>query len=1144
MSGPVSLSQRFRNTGAAMIKYANNALTLDEDSIRRLAVNHSGVLGSFYDVRTDQILKTLPLGKTPTTKIIPVEVVRCTVMNSDTFDCQKLFHDIGIHDELWLNVILNIVPGEGMLSLVNYSFPSNQNIRFFYYYYSGQHESIKFAPKVVRQYIPREIPKINATHIISGIKSGIQVFAVLELSSNNETSLDILFQEICKRLTTDKFELKTAEKISLSRIKIIEIFSNTPELTQIHQLPVLLDSITIKMPHAYRYHPLEYSLRDIKWFYPNHSAEEDKFILLEPSFHRSVKQYLLQLSTQKPELVIPIEQEARNAMEEYSQAQLNIVQNKIKKALTTYPQETTRICDLIIKVRKGILSYEQATITLTKKFNILLPNEINIPTKHSQASPNNENFISDFQQKNNKDSNITNEQPTSINEKITPPKPLVLPNKNIPTDHSQVPANNKNSVNNFQQKNTEDSNPSSEQPKSTKKTHTSWQPPVSSNENMSANDSQASTNNKKRTNDLQQKNTKNSNIPNKQSNNIDETVTPMKSPISVNEIHISVLSEKLAHDQKPNSLSNMPSISISELVQSSKNQSNDNERLLGSPSLKNSSSSNNQFPLNEYFNGEQMQDHLPELQTQSTSDLTPSTKQQVDTLPSLPTTNYINVLLLGESGVGKSTFINAFVNYLQFETFEAARSSDPVILMPVSFLLTVGHSFEEQIVKFGDADSNEDYDHPGQSVTQHCKSYVFKIDTHTYFRIIDTPGMGDTRGLDQDDYNMQHILSFINNLSHLNAICILLKPNESKLNIVLRSYFTHLLNFLSENARHNIIFCFTNTRSTFFAPGDTAPLIKKMINNLPTKDIPFNKSNVFCFDNEAFRYLIALQNKIEFDTYEEEEYQTSWKVSVTESNRLFQYISETLDPYDHSQWQSIEHLQIKISQRIFPILETMRNMLRNIILKKEKHSKTQIKLNLVIIPQSSDISYETKRTSKQHSNIWSLPDDLYLVYDEYDEYDCILKKHIDDNYILKYEITYEEDEQSDIEMKSNYNQLKEVVFEFAHFYVYVSNTSKLKDPFLNALKQIIDEESQICSAKGSQCLNSQIRNILIELRKKYEEKQNAFKLKCPNIDLQKIYKLIETISTIDDMKKQLDIIEQGQENYLKQHEKEISYRFE
>ncbi|CAF5177424.1 unnamed protein product, partial [Rotaria sp. Silwood1] len=44
MSGPVSLSQRFRNTGAAMIKYANNALTLDEDSIRRLAVNQSGVL--------------------------------------------------------------------------------------------------------------------------------------------------------------------------------------------------------------------------------------------------------------------------------------------------------------------------------------------------------------------------------------------------------------------------------------------------------------------------------------------------------------------------------------------------------------------------------------------------------------------------------------------------------------------------------------------------------------------------------------------------------------------------------------------------------------------------------------------------------------------------------------------------------------------------------------------------------------------------------------------------------------------------------------------------------------------------------------------------------------------------------------------
>ncbi|CAF4338717.1 unnamed protein product [Rotaria sp. Silwood2] len=262
------------------------------------------------------------------------------------------------------------------------------------------------------------------------------------------------------------------------------------------------------------------------------------------------------------------------------------------------------------------------------------------------------------------------------------------------------------------------------------------------------------------------------------------------------------------------------------------------------------------------------------------------------------TEKYINVLLLGESGVGKSTFTNALVNYITFESFQMARSAKPVVVMPVSFMMTVGDQFDEKIITFGDEDFNEDHYHPGQSVTQHCRSYVFPIGTRTKIRIIDTPGMGDTCDLTQDDLNLQHIISFISNLPHLNAICILLKPNESRLNIILRSYFDRLLKFLGENARHNIIFCFTNTRATFFAPGNTALLLKEMISSCPIKEIPFRKSNTFCFDSESFRFLVALQNGIKFDEYQENEYQQSWSSSVTESDRLLRFIcDQELKPY-------------------------------------------------------------------------------------------------------------------------------------------------------------------------------------------------------------------------------------------------------
>src|SRR5262249_8095911 len=79
----------------------------------------------------------------------------------------------------------------------------------------------------------------------------------------------------------------------------------------------------------------------------------------------------------------------------------------------------------------------------------------------------------------------------------------------------------------------------------------------------------------------------------------------------------------------------------------------------------------------------------------------------------------INILLLGESGVGKSTFINAFVNYLHFDKLEQAQKRS-IILIPVSFLMTFGDDFQERTIRFGAMDtfSNEDHDHPGQSVTQ------------------------------------------------------------------------------------------------------------------------------------------------------------------------------------------------------------------------------------------------------------------------------------------------------------------------------------------------------------------------------------------------------------------------------------------
>ena len=85
--------------------------------------------------------------------------------------------------------------------------------------------------------------------------------------------------------------------------------------------------------------------------------------------------------------------------------------------------------------------------------------------------------------------------------------------------------------------------------------------------------------------------------------------------------------------------------------------------------------------------------------------------------------------------------------------------------------------------------------------------------------MIDTPGVGDTEGTEQDKKNFANTLRYIANLHEIHAICILLKPNESRMTIALRYYIGELLTHLHKNAARNIIFCFTNTRQTLYRVG-------------------------------------------------------------------------------------------------------------------------------------------------------------------------------------------------------------------------------------------------------------------------------------------------------------------------------------
>ena len=101
---------------------------------------------------------------------------------------------------------------------------------------------------------------------------------------------------------------------------------------------------------------------------------------------------------------------------------------------------------------------------------------------------------------------------------------------------------------------------------------------------------------------------------------------------------------------------------------------------------------------------------------------------------------------------------------------------------------------------------------------------------------------------------------------------------------------TQLFNLLGPTVRKNIVFCFTNTRATFYRPANTAVLLNHLLDKLPGDRIDFSRENTFCFDSESFRYLAATKQGMKFEEKEEDEYAESWTKSVSETKRFLDYI--------------------------------------------------------------------------------------------------------------------------------------------------------------------------------------------------------------------------------------------------------------
>ena len=152
------------------------------------------------------------------------------------------------------------------------------------------------------------------------------------------------------------------------------------------------------------------------------------------------------------------------------------------------------------------------------------------------------------------------------------------------------------------------------------------------------------------------------------------------------------------------------------------------------------------------------------------------------------------MLLIGETGSGKTSFLNLLCNSKLIEDLGTAVDADKL----------------QKIRGYNDLKIESSAERAMASKTSEAKFYRAEL-CSMKITIIDTPGFGDSRGLEQDKVNVRKIIEALKGEDYINCVCLVINGRQARMSASLKYVLSEISTILPRQIFNNIVVVFTNT---------------------------------------------------------------------------------------------------------------------------------------------------------------------------------------------------------------------------------------------------------------------------------------------------------------------------------------------